>query len=50
MGNVQPCLKPLLPHEPVPWTLVPGKRPFVESGRHQGLVAAEIHQSSNPEW
>ena len=49
MSNTQPCLKPLLYHEPVRRTLIPGKRPFVETSGHQGFVAAEIHQRSNPE-
>ena len=46
---VQPCLQPLLPHEPVAWTLILGIGPFVESGCHQGLITAEIHQGSDPE-
>ena len=50
MSHVQPCLQPLLPHEPVLWAFIVGRRPFVESGRHQGLIAAEVHQCSNPEW
>ena len=50
MRHIQPHLKPLLPHEPVPWTFVLGKRPFVESSRHQRLIAPEVYQGSNAEW
>ena len=43
MRHIQPRLKPFFPYEPVPWTLILGKRPFVESGRHQRFVTPEVH-------